>query len=334
MRAPEFWGRTDSILPALLAPLGSVYDACARTRMALTSPQRASIPVICVGSAVVGGAGKTPCAIAIVSRLRAAGIDVHCISRGYGGHIAGPQRVDASAHSAADVGDEPLLLAQAAPTWVARDKLGAARAAAGVGANAVVLDDGFQNPTFAKDLSFLVIDAASGIGNGRILPAGPLREPLGRALDRADAAIVLDGTGGGEDGGWPETIRRVRPDLPVLRARLVPTVDALPLMERPLIAFAGLGHPSKFFSMLQNLGCDLVETYAFPDHHRYTPDDIMQIVDEAAAKGAQPVTTAKDAVRLPTEARPMVDVVNVVVEFEDEAAIDSLLNRVVQTASK
>ena len=231
------------------------------------------------------------------------------------------------------MGDEPLLLAQIAPTWVARDKVAAARSATDAGAGVVVLDDGFQNPALKKDLSFLVIDALMGIGNGRVLPAGPLREPFARALERTDVVVVLDGTGSGGDGGWPETINRLRKGLPVLRARLVPTADALPLLERPVIAFAGLGHPAKFFSLLQALGCDLVGTYAFPDHYRYTPDDVMRIVEEAAGKGARPVTTAKDAVRLPEEARPMVDVVPVTVEFEDEAGIDSFLEPVVQAAS-
>ena len=330
MRAPGFWARTDSILPSLLAPLSSVYNACTRARSALTSPQSAPVPVICVGNAVVGGAGKTPCTIALLSRLRDAGVDAHAISRGYGGRITGPHRVDSASDIAADVGDEPLLLAQAGPTWVSRDKVAAAQAATDAGAQAVVLDDGLQNPTLKKDLSLLVIDASNGIGNGQVLPAGPLREPLERALERVDAAIVMDGAGTGEDGGWPDTIGDLREELPVFRARLAPVAAALRSLEHPVVAFAGLGHPEKFFSLLYGMGCDLVGTYPFPDHHRYSPDDVMQIVETAAAKGARAVTTAKDAVRLPPEAQDMVDVIDVVVEFQDEAGIDALLRPIVQ----
>ena len=332
MRAPRFWRQTDSILSSILAPLSSIYDAGARARSALTSTQSASVPVICVGNAVVGGAGKTPCTIALLSRLRAADVDAHAISRGYGGRVAGPHRVDGAADTAADVGDEPLLLAPAGPTWVSRDKVAAARSAAEAGAQVVVLDDGLQNPTLRKDLSLLVVDASRGIGNGRILPAGPLREPLERTLGRVEAAIVLDGAGTGKDGGWPDTIGRLREGLPVFRARLVPVVAALRSLEHPVVAFAGLGHPEKFFSLLNGMGCDLVGTYPFPDHHRYSPNDIMEIVEAAAAKGARAVTTAKDAVRLPQEAQDMVDVIDVVVEFQDEAGIDALLQPIVQSA--
>ena len=333
LKSPEFWERTDSILPTILAPLGGVYDACARVRTALTSPQSAPVPVVCVGNAVVGGAGKTPCAMALLSRLRAAGIDAQAISRGYGGRTTGPHRVDAGSQSAEEVGDEPLLLARVAPTWVARDRAAAARAAADDGARVVVLDDGLQNPALKKDLSVLVIDSSFGIGNGRVIPAGPLREPLTRALDRVHAAIVLDGTGAGETGGWPEMIGRLHETMPVHCARLVPTATALSLLERPVLAFAGLGHPAKFFSLLHGMGCDLVGTIAFPDHHRYTPEDIMGVVEAAAAGRARPVTTAKDAVRLPEDARVMVDVIEVIVEFQDESGIDRLLQPVVQAAA-
>lgn len=325
VKSPEFWTRRDSVLSAVLAPLGGVYDVCAQARAALTPPRTAPVPVVCVGSALVGGAGKTPCAIALLSRLRTAGIDAYAVSRGYGGRARGPLQVDTGSRSVDAVGDEPLLLARVAPTWVARDKVAAVQAAADDGARVVVLDDGLQNPTLKKDLSVLVIDSSIGIGNGRIFPAGPLREPLSRALDRVHAAIVLDGAGTGETGGWPETIGRFRASLPVHPARLVPTATALPALERPVFAFAGIGYPAKFFSMLRGMGCDLAGAVAFPDHHRYTPEDVMEITEAATVMGARPVTTAKDAVRLPEYARRMVDVVDVVVEFQDEAAIDGLL---------
>ena len=330
MKAPEFWSHTDSILSRILSPVSDIYDACSQTRMAFSSSEKVPIPTICIGNAVVGGAGKTPCALALLTRLRAAGVNAHAISRGYGGRLTGPVPVDPTTHCARDVGDEPLLLAAAAPTWVSRDKVSAAHHAAEAGAHLVVLDDGLQNPTLEKDLSFLVIDPSSGIGNGRILPAGPLREPLTRALGRVNAVIVLDGTGTGQDGNWPQIINKLRPGLPVVRARLAPELEAARLLEQPVIAFAGLGRPEKFFSFLNSINCDLVGKYAFADHHRYSVDEIMSIIEEAATKGARPVTTAKDATRLPPEAIDMVEVIHVVVEFEDEAKIDAVLHPVLK----
>ena len=331
MKAPHFWSNADSILSRILSPVGNIYDTCSRVRVALSSPEKAPIPAICVGNVVVGGAGKTPCTIALLTRLRAAGINAHAISRGYGGRLNGPISVDLATHRAYDVGDEPLLLAAIAPTWVSRNKATAVRRAAEAGARLVVLDDGLQNPTLEKDLSFLVIDPSNGIGNGRIVPAGPLREPLTRALGRVQAVIVLDGDGTGQDGNWPQIINQLRPRLPVIRARLTLEMEAVRLLEQPIIAFAGLGRPEKFFSLLNGIGCDLVGKYAFADHYRYSPDEIMRIVEEAAVKGARPVTTAKDAARLPTEAAGMVDVVHVAVEFEDEAGIDSVLQPVLKS---
>lgn len=315
MRAPEFWAR-DGVATRLLAPFGAAYAAAGRLRWATTTPWRAPIPVVCVGNAVAGGAGKTPVALDLAGRLAARGRAVHLLGRGYRGRLAGPVRVDPARHAARDVGDEALLLARAAPTWVARDRRAGVAAAHAAGADLVVLDDGFQDPAVAKALALLVVDGAYGYGNGRVMPAGPLREPLGRALARADAVVII---GDGEaDAG----------DRPMLRARLEPAIDLFDLAVGPVFAFAGIGRPAKFFAMLRRLGLTVAGTRAFPDHHAYTVDETMDVVETAHRLGARPVTTEKDLVRLPDDARLMVMAIPVALAWDDAAALDRLLDRV------
>ncbi len=329
MRAPEFW-RRDGLAPALLAPLGWGVELAGRARWRLVRPAVAPVPVICVGNLVAGGAGKTPVALALGARLAAMGWAPHFLSRGYGGRLAGPVRVEPARHTAAEVGDEPLLLAACAPTWVAADRPAGARAAAAAGARVIVMDDGFQNPSLAKTLSLVAVEAAYGFGNGRVMPAGPLREALARGLARADA-LVLIGDGDAAEVEAPAAAAA----LPVLRARIAPVPDsARALAGRRVLAFAGIARPEKLFASLAALGCDLVGTRAFPDHHLYAPDEIMALVEAAAAAGATPVTTEKDAARLPEAARAMVETLAVRLVFEDEDALDRLLARALLAADR
>ena len=318
MRAPEFW-RRDGLAPALLTPLAWGFDAAGRARRAVVRPQRAPLPVACVGNLVAGGAGKTPVARSIGARLRRLGCSVHFLTRGYGGRARGPLRVDPARHTARDVGDEALMLATLAPTWVARDRPAGAFAAAAAGAEVVVMDDGFQNPALAKDLSLVVVDADYGFGNERVMPAGPLREDVARGLGRCDAVVLL-GTGPGDLAE-----RLAGCGAALLHAALEPTPEAQRLAGKPLVVFAGIGRPDKVFAMLAGMGCRLLGRYAFPDHHRYNPDQIMTLVEEASEKGALLVTTEKDFVRLPSEARPMVEVLNVRLVWADSEALDRLL---------
>ena len=319
MQAPEFWAR-DCSLASLLAPVAAIYDLAGRMRRGLVRPVRAPVPIMCVGNLTAGGAGKTPVALAIGRRLREGGRSVHFLSRGYRGRTAGPLRVDPSAHLARDVGDEALLLAAAAPTWVSRDRPAGARAAAAAGAEVVVMDDGLQNPTLEKDVSLLVVDGGYGFGNGRVLPAGPLREAAARGLARADAVVLIDDPVAHNvaiDGD-----RRI----PWLKARLVPNDSVAYLAGDPVIAFTGIGRPGKFFDTLRALGCQVLAARPFADHHFYDEDEIMQFVELASAHGARLVTTAKDWVRLPPEAQAMVTAVPILLEFEDPGALDRVLD--------
>jgi tetraacyldisaccharide 4'-kinase len=322
MRAPDFWTE-DGALAALLAPLGAGYDLAGRLRRALVPSVAADIPVICVGNLVAGGAGKTPVVLALVEALAARGAAAHCLSRGYGGRALGPRRVDAARDSAAEVGDEALLLARAAPSWVARDRTAGARAAAAAGARVLVMDDGFQNPALAKDLSLVVVDGAYGFGNRRVMPAGPLRETVARGLARADAVVLL----GRDDWnlGAPLGAR-----LPLLTARLAPRPGSERLVGRKVLAFAGIGRPDKFFATLAGseggLGAELVETRAFPDHHPYSAAELRTLRARARSLDALLVTTEKDAVRLTPEQREGIETLAVAVAWDDPAALQALLD--------
>ena len=319
MRAPEFWHRRDSSLPAtLLAPFAAVYDALARLRSWRTTPWRAPVPVICVGNLTVGGAGKTPTVLALAEHLKHAGLEIACLSRGYGGRESGPLLVNPDKHSAADVGDEPLLLAQVAPTWIARDRRDGARMAIAEGADIVLLDDGLQNPSLRKHLSLVVVDGGYGFGNGRVLPAGPLREPVERGLARAAAVVLIGEDTCGVAAALP-------PGLPLLRARLEPDENALRLRGRSVIAFAGIGRPAKFFQTLREIGADVLAVTEFPDHHPYAEPEIMRLVESAQHRRATLVTTAKDFVRLPAASRAQVTVAGVRLRFADMAALDRVL---------
>lgn len=320
MRAPEFWAQ-GGLLPLLLSPLGLGYGLAGRLRRAMVRPAEVPVPVICVGNLVAGGAGKTPVTLALCQILSAQGRQVHVLSRGYGGNEAGPLRVDPARHSAATVGDEALLLAKVAPTWIARDRVAGAQAAIAANAEVIVMDDGFQNPSLAKDLSLLVVDGAYGFGNVKVMPAGPLRETVTAGLARADALVVL-----GEDEG--DLGAEMEGRLPVLHARLAPGPERAVLMGRKLFAFAGIGRPEKFFKTLTDLGADLVETKALPDHYAYRADEIEALLARAAELEARPITTEKDAVRLTPEARARIEVLSVSVEWQDSMALQRLLDRV------
>ena len=310
MRPPGFWqAGPGHPLARLLAPLGALYGAAGARRMDGTGA-RASCPVICLGNFTLGGAGKTPSALAVAAILRECGASPVFLSRGYGGRLAGPVRVEPSAHSAADVGDEPLLLARSAPTVVARDRVAGAALGRRLGADVIVMDDGLQNPGLTKDLAFAVVDAAAGIGNGRAFPAGPLRVPLDRQWPHVGGVILI---GEGAAGEAVAAEARAR-GLPVHRARLVPRRAGLP--DRRWLAFAGIGRPEKFFATLREHGLALAATRPFPDHHPYRDGELAALLAEAERLGAALITTEKDAVRLPSALADRVAVLPVALVFE------------------
>jgi tetraacyldisaccharide 4'-kinase len=317
VRAPEFWTQS-GLVPTLLEPLATLYAAAGATRAMLTTPFRASVPVLCVGNLVAGGSGKTPVVLSLARLLQARGYRPHIVMRGYGGRLAGPLRVDPAQHGAADVGDEALLLARAAPCWVARDRVAGAKAASAAGADLILLDDGFQNPTLNKALSFIVVDAAYGFGNRRLIPAGPLRESIERGLGRADAVILI----GADESGVAAAIGD---RLPVLHATLEPQ-DGGALVGCKVLAFAGIGRPAKFYASLTRLGAEIVGHRDFADHHPYGEAEIAALAAAAHARDATLVTTAKDWVRLPERARTGIAVLEVAIAWQEPERLDALLS--------
>ena len=291
-REPSFWWRPPGLISGLLSPLAAVYGAVAAWRMA--QPGRAAgIPIVCIGNLTLGGAGKTPAAIAVAQILAGAGRRPIVLSRGYGGALPGPVGVDPAQHRSADVGDEPLLLARFAPTIVARDRAAGADAARAAGAGSIVMDDGFQNPALRKDRSIVVVDGRRGIGTGKVFPAGPLRAPLESQLRRADALLIV---GAGAAG---EAIAAVAKGRPVFRGRLEPDARALAVLKgRRVLAFAGIGDPEKFFVTLRDAGVEIAAAVAFPDHHRYRRSEARELIERAAREGLVLVTTEKDLARL------------------------------------
>jgi tetraacyldisaccharide 4'-kinase len=322
--APAFWERPPGLLADLLLPIGTAWDAVGRLRRALSHPYRPPVPVVCVGNLVAGGAGKTPVVLALSAWLLQHGVRVHVLTRGYGGYLQGPIRVDPSRHGALAVGDEALLLAARTPCWVARDRVAGARAAVAAGATAIVLDDGFQNPAISMALGLIVLDAEYGFGNGRVIPGGPLRENLRSGLTRADAVVLLGAEAEASDPGRLSASI----GLPAIRAALAPVAGER-LAGSRLLAFAGIGRPQKFFTALRELDAILVDTRAFPDHHPFRIAEIGALHSDAARLGARLVTTAKDIVRLPPEARAGIEVLEVEIQWLDPAAIASLMTPVV-----
>jgi len=325
--APLFWGKPPGLVADLLSPIGATCDAAGRLRRAMSRSYRPPVPVVCVGNLVAGGAGKTPVALALADWLVERGVPAHVVTRGYGGRLRGPVRVDPVRHDAIAVGDEALLLAARAPCWVARHRAAGVRAAVAAGAGAILLDDGFQNPAVAKTFGLIVVDDGYGFGNGRVIPAGPLRENLRRGLARADAVVLLAAEG---DASGNERLQ-LDCGMPVLRAVLAP-VGGERLTGSRLLAFAGIGRPEKFFATLRALGAVLVGARAFPDHHRFRVAELEGLRRDAERAGARLITTAKDIMRIQPVGRTGIEVLEVEIRWADPAALAGLIRPVVLSA--
>jgi tetraacyldisaccharide 4'-kinase len=326
MREPSFWWHERRSAALALAPLAAAYGAVAQARLSRRG-YSVAVPVVCIGNLTVGGAGKTPAAIATAQILKAAGELPMFLTRGYGGSLPGPIAVDPAGHGAGDVGDEPLLLAATAPTTVARDRVAGANFSIARGATVIVMDDGFQNPALRKNLSILVVDGRRGIGNGCVIPAGPLRAPLAAQLRRAQV-LVLVGTTTRVEAVAADARKR---GIAVLGAQLRPDPQFVAALGAGrVLAFAGIGDPEKFFRTLADAGIAVAATRGFPDHHRYTREEAQALCEEADREGHVLVTTEKDLARLRgddsvRELAEQAHALPVALTFEDEDRLRSLL---------
>jgi tetraacyldisaccharide 4'-kinase len=327
MREPAFWHRPSSLSALLLSPLGALYGVVAARRLARDGFE-AGIPVLCVGNYHVGGAGKTPTVLALTKLLRDVGETPIVLSRGYGGRLRGPIKVDPDRHAAADIGDEPLMLARTVAVVVARDRIAGLALAKSQGASVILMDDGFQNPAIAKDTSLIVIDGARGLGNGHVFPAGPLRAPLLPQLARTDALIVVG------DGSAAKPVAAAI----AARGRLVLSAhlraddgSVASLRGKRVLAFAGIGDPNRFFGTLRGSGVEVVQERAFPDHHPFSESEIETLIADAKRDRLTLVTTEKDLARLrtaeelPGRAKDIVPFA-VRLEFEDVALLQKFVS--------
>ena len=315
MKTPEFW-KEKNALSEILAPLGYLYAKATFLRFKLSTPYKASKPVICVGNLTAGGTGKTPVSLSIAKMLKEAGKNPFFLSRGYGGTIRNII-VNKMVHTPDQVGDEPLLLSECAPVAVNPDRAAGAKLAIAHGADCLVMDDGFQNPKLYKDLSFLVFDGAYGIGNGYALPAGPLRENFEQGIKRAQAVIIL-----GED----KTSIAAKVKLPVFYGKIM---EEKPLREnRNILAFAGIGHPEKFYVSLEKCGFNLVEKHNFPDHHPYSRKELQKLIKSAQEKNLDIYTTSKDYVKIPFAMQKQFNVLNISVSWENPEALQDFIMRI------
>lgn len=313
MKAPRFWYQKKGARAVLLAPLGHIYRTAGLLRRAVSTPYPAKVPVICAGNIVAGGAGKTPTCLALKKLINKHRPDIKIgfVSRGYGGSEKGPLRVDPKIHSAHQVGDEALLLARAAPCWVARSRALAIQEAE-KGVDLIIMDDGLQNPKVQADLNLLVVDGAVGFGNKKLIPAGPLRETLNDAFSRIDAIIMI-----GED----KTNATACLGKPVLRAKILPGFSAAFLNAPKVLAFAGIGRPQKFYDSCREAGLSVMRTHDFPDHYFYSEADLGHLVDDAQRDKLKLITTTKDMVRIPMSFHDKIGTLDIELVFEDETEL-------------
>ncbi len=314
MKTPRFW-KSKNLISTTLLPLGWIYSGLTAARLKFKKSGKVNIPVICLGNITAGGSGKTPTAVTLAKLLQKKGYHPYFVSRGYGGKLSDIILTKDSTYTAAEVGDEPLILSRTAPVSINPDRYQAALKAQEQGADIIIMDDGFQNPSLKKDISILIIDGGFGFGNLRPLPAGPLRENLQSGLKRANAALII--------GADKTNCAQEMKNLPLFYGKIKEIEP--PTKPTNVIAFAGIGRPAKFYQSLENCGINIISRHDFPDHHFYTEKELRSLLNEAQEKKAELYTTAKDIVKIPLPLRPKFKVLEIEIEIEKEQELISFI---------
>lgn len=318
MRAPQFWYEPNTWKAKFLYPLGYFYNLLTLLRGKLAKPQSYSCLTICIGNLNVGGTGKTPTTIALAQHFLKKGLQVHVVSRGYKGKFQGTFLVDPQKHKSDEVGDEPLLMSEFTSVWVSNKRKNGIAAAENAGAQIVLLDDGFQDPSFHKDFSLIVVDGEKGFGNKKCMPAGPLRENIVQGFKRADALVIV--------GQRIYKFDTFPTHLKIIHSTLKPIETGMNWKEGKYLAFAGIADPSKFFKTLRSLGANLIDCVALSDHQNLDGQVLKRLERKANSAHAQLVTTEKDAVRLSNTFRKKVLSLPVRIEFDDKNELENLFN--------
>ena len=314
MKTPTYW-KERNIISDILLPFGGLYNCATYLRLKFKPSKKVDIPVICIGNLTAGGTGKTPVAVSVAALLQQHHKKPFFVSRGYGGTLKNII-VNSQTHTPRQCGDEPLLLAKQAPVVVNSDRYAGALTALHNGAELIIMDDGFQNPGLHKDLSFLVFDGNFGLGNGRCIPSGPLRENFSAGLKRADAAIII---------GTDRFNLRQKINLPCFGASVAPVPQKI---KNPhIIAFAGIGRPSKFYRSLRESGFNLLKTFDFPDHHYYTEKELFELIGESEKLGADIYTTSKDFVKIPSELKSRFKVLEISICWDNAQELADFIFR-------
>lgn len=325
-KAPEFWNNDSSRWAKLLAPVSKLYSIASTIKINRVTPERASVPVVCVGNVVLGGAGKTPTVELICELLMKNNYTPHILTGGYGGYLKNVVRVDLNKHSYLQVGDEALLSAQVAPTWVGRNRINSANAATLSGADILVMDDGFQNNCIFKDFKILVIDSGQAFGNGMIFPAGPLRESAESGVKKSDIVLII----GEQNLNLEKKIRAIRANIPVFYAEIHADSNCNIARNDKVIGFCGLGYPAKFKKTLNKLKAEIIDFIAFADHHPYTITEVQKLIKAAKNASARLVTTRKDYIKIPDVFKSEISVIDIKLSFTRESFEDIMINGIVQ----
>jgi tetraacyldisaccharide 4'-kinase len=319
MRTPNHW-QNNNVLSRLLMPFGWIYFQLSLWRHKIARSVDIGVPVICVGNIVAGGAGKTP-TVMYLGKLLSKRLKVAFLTRGYGGAFSGPIKVSPHKHTFQDVGDEALLLSKIAPTWVSKNRLDGGLAAKLDGAQIILMDDGFQNPTIGKTFSILVFDGPYGVGNNQLIPSGPLRETLGHGMSRADAVVII-----GED--LHDLQSKIPENIPLFSVTTSPIISKKLRVAKSVIGFAGIGRPRKFLETLKTLNVEIQDFVPFPDHHKFRNSEIEDLIRRASETGAQLVTTTKDFVRLPPNTKNSIIAMDIELNWANQNQIKALLEQV------